>query len=47
VNEKPGLARDTKELAEKLGTWAAAALVVWACLAAIVVGSVVLYRWLF
>lgn len=47
MNDKPGLARDTNELTRKLGAWIGFALVAWLVLALIVVGSVLLYRWLF
>lgn len=45
MNDKPGLSENSEELAKKLGTWAAAALVAWLVLAVIVVGSAALYRW--
>lgn len=47
MNDKPGLARDSQELAAKVGAWAAIAVIVWIALAIIVGGTVLLARQLF
>jgi len=46
-DQKPGLAPNHKALAEKIGIWFAAALIVWVVIAVMVVGSILIVRWLF
>lgn len=46
-NKKPGLAPNHKALAEKIGIWFAAALLVWIVISIMTVGSILIVRWLF